>query len=250
MKGLLRRARPLSRTRPSRTRRSSSPLMAPAKCAMCNRALKSLGFSRMRTAVAQQRTSCQSLNLSDRSSADRPGRTLAAFILPSVGRVASAPSPHCQTHANIRNHANQCSSQSLRPPLRQSAHEQTVVMRSCRPSQARSTRSTLAADLHPECSNWCSSKHGRTASTSAETMHSTSLAADHQEHLGTTWKRADQQRGPQAPIHLIRHRCCPACRSWARRHSPPTSAPHPRTYCQDGPKSRDTQRWHSGPDRP
>jgi hypothetical protein len=29
-------------------------------------------------------------------------------------------------------------------------------------SDAHSTRSTLAADLHPECSSWCSSKHGRT----------------------------------------------------------------------------------------
>jgi hypothetical protein len=89
-------------------------------------------------------------------------------------------------------------------------------------SQARSTRSTLAADLHPECSSWSSSKYRRTTSTSAETMDSTSLAADHQDHPGTPWKRADQQRGPQAPTRVIRHQCCPACRSWARRHSPPT----------------------------
>jgi hypothetical protein len=45
----------------------------------------------------------------------------------------------------------------------------------------RPTRSTLAANLRPERSSWCSSKHGRTASTSSETTHSTSLAADRQE---------------------------------------------------------------------
>src|SRR6516164_11131774 len=76
------------------------------------------------------------------------------------------------------------------------------------PPGACSTRSTLATDLHPERSNWCSSKHRRTASTSAETMHSTRLAADHLDHLGTPWKHADQQRGPQAPACLIR--CRPA----------------------------------------
>src|ERR1700674_2860286 len=34
------------------------------------------------------------------------GPHLAAFILQSVGRVPSAPMPHHQTHANMRNHAN------------------------------------------------------------------------------------------------------------------------------------------------
>src|SRR6516225_12126416 len=53
-----------------------------------------------------------------------------------------------------------------------------------RSSDVHSIRSTLAADLHPECSSWCSSKRGRTASISAETIHLTSLAAVRQKHLG------------------------------------------------------------------
>jgi hypothetical protein len=170
-----------------------------------------------------------------------------AFILPSVGRVASAPRLTVQrppTFEIMRTRLKPVIAASAQAICARTDHRQAIVWS----SDVRPTRSTLATDLHPRRPSWCWSIHGRTASTSAE-MHSTSLAADHQEHPGITWKRADQQR-PRAPTHLIRHQCCPACRSWMRRRSPPTSPPHPRTYYLDGPTSHDTQQWHNGPDRP
>jgi hypothetical protein len=64
----------------------------------------------------------------------------------AIGRSGGLRSP--SSLSNARHHAKSCepcSSQSMRPPLRQSAHEQSVVRRSC----SRRRRAQLARPLQP-----------------------------------------------------------------------------------------------------
>ena len=104
MKGLAAASTPLIA---NPTKPDAQVVVAPHKASMCDvrSALMSFAFSECAPCRGAAHIVCQSLNRL--TFFRRPtGPHLAAFILPSVGRVASAPSPHCQTHANIRNHAN------------------------------------------------------------------------------------------------------------------------------------------------
>src|SRR5580704_13606410 len=98
---------PRERTRPTRTRRLSSPVMAaPMRCAPSAEFQRVFETCRLRRRVHLAYKSLIYLAFFSRPTEPHP----AAFILPSVGRLASAPLPHSQTCENIRHHAKRAQS--------------------------------------------------------------------------------------------------------------------------------------------
>src|SRR6266567_3841679 len=76
-----------------------------------------------------------------------------AFILPSVGRVACAPSPHCQTRDTMRNHANHaqaghCGLRSGNLRTNRSSSCDRVIV-GCAPNSLDSCNRSASAVLEP-----------------------------------------------------------------------------------------------------
>jgi hypothetical protein len=116
-------APPLSRTRPGRTWRSSSRIMAlRARGAHSREAASGCGNWQ---AVVRNPTSCK---VSDVSALFRhPTEPQpAAFILPSCGRVPCSPWPHPSNVRQRPKFHEEGLRDSLGPPLRPSRHKQTV----------------------------------------------------------------------------------------------------------------------------
>jgi hypothetical protein len=140
MKGLTRRPRPPSRTRPSLTWRSSSLVMMFPKRNVRSW-LKLHGIFRnagCRVMANIARSHC---------SYDRPQpaeRAEGCGFYPAIVRSVGLRSP--VSPPNARQHAKSCEprpNQSLRPPLRQSAHEERILTQ----SRSRRMRHELAGLL-------------------------------------------------------------------------------------------------------